>query len=230
MSRDLKSAIVRIIGNTGQVVGAGLLVAERTVLTCAHVVAQGLTIADTTVNSPTQDVTLDFPLVAPGRNIRARLTQWIPVQHGGAQTSARVEDIALLTLQDESPEGSVPGGLLDCSNLWGHQFRAFGFPALHDDGVWAAGVLRDCQTNGLVQVEDTRAQGYFVAPGFSGTPVWDEEVQAFVGIVVVAERRAEIRAAFIIPTSRIIEACPALRESVATAGERTAARAASVPA
>jgi hypothetical protein len=68
MNGDLKSAIVRIIGNTGQVVGAGLLVAERTVLTCAHVVAQALAIADTTADSPTQEVTLDFPLVEPGRS------------------------------------------------------------------------------------------------------------------------------------------------------------------
>jgi hypothetical protein len=47
---------------------------------------------------------------------------------------------------------------------------------------------------------------------------------------VVAERRTEIRAAFIIPTSRIIEACPALRESLASERERPAAQTASVPA
>ena len=38
--------------------------------------------------------------------------------------------------------------------------------------------------NGWLQIEDSKAQGYAVVPGFSGSPVWDEQADGVVGLVV----------------------------------------------
>ena len=48
-------------------------------------------------------------------------------------------------------------------------------------------------------------------PGFSGTAVWDEALHGVVGMVVAAESKADTKAAFIIPTDKLIEAWPDLR-------------------
>ena len=42
---ELKPCIVRIWRSTGEVVGAGFLVGEKHILTCAHVVAEALGLA-----------------------------------------------------------------------------------------------------------------------------------------------------------------------------------------
>ena len=58
----LKSSVVRFYHANGNVVGAGFLVADRYVLTCAHVVAAALTLPNNTEATPEQPVQIDFPL------------------------------------------------------------------------------------------------------------------------------------------------------------------------
>ena len=86
-----------------------------------------------------------------------------------------------------APAGSQPARLVPTAEVWDHPFRAFGFPDGVDQGVWASGVLRDRQGNGWVQIEDVHTTGYRVQQGFSGTPVWDEQADGVVGMVVTAE-------------------------------------------
>jgi hypothetical protein len=78
-------------------------------------------------------------------------------------------------------------------DLWSHPFRAFGFPAAHDQGVWVSGRLRGRQAAGWVQMDGVAAAGYRVEPGFSGTPVWDDDLDGVVGMAVAAEARPEVR-------------------------------------
>ena len=196
MSDPLGPSLVRLFASDGSVVGAGFLVREDRLLTCAHVVSQALGMPDL-VPPPEQSVSLDFPLVAPQVRASARVVEWQPVGTRGGSAS---EDVALLQLDSPRPPGTEPVNLAHTDDVWGHRFRAFGFPSAHDDGVWAAGVLRAAQASGWVQIEDDKQTGYFVAPGFSGTPIWDEGVGAVVGMVVGAERRSEVRAAYMIPT------------------------------
>ena len=94
----LKSSVVRFYHANGNVVGAGFLVAERYVLTCAHVVAAALTLPENTEVIPEQSVKLDFPLLARGRMIEASVVSWIPV----SKTKA-VEDMAVLRLLAATP-------------------------------------------------------------------------------------------------------------------------------
>ena len=230
MANQLSASLVRVLTPTGEVAGAGFLVSPTRVLTCAHVVAQALGARDDLPHPPDGEVRLDFPLLAPGSALAARVVQWWPVRPAtppaspasptaptngaanGAAGGAFGEDIAALELAQPPPADSRPARLVAVDELWGHTFRAFGFPAAHDRGVWATGVFRGSQADGWVQVEDVKQTGYFVAPGFSGTLVWGEQAEGVVGMVVGAERRAEVRAAFIIPTPHLVKAIPELAE------------------
>lgn len=65
MQEPLDASLVRICTANRQVVGAGFLVSERHILTCAHVVGQALGLPDFHLESPQGAVLLDFPLVSP---------------------------------------------------------------------------------------------------------------------------------------------------------------------
>jgi len=80
----------------------------------------------------------------------------------------------VLELTSDPPAESKPVRLVTANDLWDHSFRALGFPAGYEQGVWASGVLRGRQADGWLQVEDTKQTGYLIAPGFSGGPVWGD--------------------------------------------------------
>ena len=72
MTEQIELSIVRIRAPDGRTVGAGFLVAEGQLLTCAHVVATALGLPEDTPEMPQAKVHLDFPLVAPGSILTAR--------------------------------------------------------------------------------------------------------------------------------------------------------------
>ncbi len=204
MTTQLESSIVRIRAANGRTVGAGFLVTEKQVLTCAHVVAQALGLPDNAPEAPKGEVLLDFPLVAPEQRLTARVVCWQPARPDGSG------DVAGLELMDDPPAGASPIRLVKAEEPWGHPFRAFGFPRGFDNGVWASGRMLGREATGWLQIEDVKQTGYFVAPGFSGGPVWDETLDGVVGMTVAADTRQGVRAAFIIPTDRLVAAWPAL--------------------
>lgn len=194
-------SVTRIQTADGRAVGGGLLVSECLVLTCAHVVAATLGQSEEIEGMLQGTVRLDFPLVAPGCACQAKVVHWYSQS-----------DVAVLELDGLLPPEVQPVHLIAADDLWEHHFRAFGFPAGHEDGVWASGVLRGSTAAGWVQIEDVKETGYRVEPGFSGAPVWDEALGGVVGIVVAAERQAETKAAFVIPTQALLAAWPTLAQ------------------
>jgi hypothetical protein len=182
----------------------------KRILTCAHVVAQALGVPPESSVAPDGAVCLDFPLVTPGKILDARVVFWRPVHPEGTSGLVDAEDLAVLELQRDPPAGSRSARLTIATDLWDHTFRSFGFPSGYDRGVYASGVLRAEQVGGWVQIEGVTELGYFVAPGFSGTPVWDDQLDGVVGMVVGADRRPEVKAAFMIPTSALVKAWPDL--------------------
>ncbi len=84
----------------------------------------------------------------------------------------------MLELTTAPPAKSKPVRLVTANDLWGHSFRALGFPVGYEQGVWASGVLRGRQADGWLQIEDTKETGYLVALGFSGD---------VVGMIVAAD-------------------------------------------
>jgi tetratricopeptide (TPR) repeat protein len=191
----------------GRVVGAGFLVAQHQLLTCAHVIASALRISENVQEVPADDVLLDFPLVELGCPLTAHLIHWDAER-----------DIAGFELTDTPSADARSVSLVTADDLWGNAFRAIGFPAGYDDGVWTSGVLRGRIGSGWVQIEDVKEPGYWVQPGFSGTPIWDEQLDGVVGMAVAADTDRATKAAFMIPARVLIEAWPELAEHSLEAG------------
>jgi len=202
MQESLDASLVRIRTVDGGVIGAGFLVGEQQILTCAHVVSQACNLTDHLLDVPQGLVSLDFPLISPRTLFTAKVVQWCPLLADGRG------DIAGLELQSEPPAGTELVRFAPAEDVWEHAFRAFGFPTGYDDGVWATGRLLGRQATDWVMIEDVKAQGFAVGPGFSGTPVWDTQLQGVVGMVVAASRPADTKAAFVLPLDVLVAAWP----------------------
>lgn len=200
-----KRSLARIFHSNGAVVGAGFAIAPGYLITCAHVVAAALGLAADTQDSPEQSVELEFPLAAEGERVMGQVVEWLSYEVDiNSPSISRPADIAILKL-DRTPERIIPVTVGEWT--WGHLFRIFGFPQGIDVGIWASGVLRDQMGNGWVSIEDIKAQGYSIQSGFSGAPVWDETINAVVGMAVQAKRpeknQPDPKVAFMLPTSQL---------------------------
>lgn len=194
--QSFKGAIARIYHYQHEtVIGAGFLVTPCHVLTCAHVVTAALGLSTNTQEQPTATVCLDFPLTRPGVFYEARVVMWCPVNPGDSK-----EDIAGLELTTALGATLSPVQLCSTDEVWDHPLRVFGFPKNHEDGLWATGTMRDRIANGWVQLDAIMSQQRAIEPGFSGAPIWDEQVSGVVGMAVAAEkRRQDVTAAYMIP-------------------------------
>ena len=202
MTTQLEHALVRVRTHDGTPVGAGVLVDQGLVLTCAHVINQALGVADDNQAQPSKVIRLDFPFLSP-EPYAAEVVHWIPVATDGSG------DIAGLKLSAVPPSGANPIPLVVQAELWDTDFRVQGFPAGYDNGVYSHGRIRGQLANDYVQLE---AEGEFkTLPGFSGSPVWSAEANGVVGIVVAADRNPKIKVGFMIPTTALATAWDVLR-------------------
>jgi hypothetical protein len=191
MSQPLELAIIRVYNQAQRVIGTAFLVDDTRAITCAHVIQDALGSSQKAELSPQLTVKIDFPLLLQQKTCFARV---VFLDHE--------KDIAGLELTSDAPLGAQPVRLvIPDGELWEHTFRAIGFSM--PEGVWASGVLRGKNAEGWIQIEDTKSAGYGIQPGFSGAPVWDEALQAVVGMVVAADKNQNVKAAFCIPCSML---------------------------
>jgi tetratricopeptide (TPR) repeat protein len=209
MIHFLESAVARLYTRSSDVVGAGVLVSDDLVLTCAHVISAALGLSYNQPLPADAQVQVDFPLLTEEFMCFATVT------HFDMDT-----DVAGLHLTASLPAPIHPTPLVRTDELWRHAFGAVGFPTDYDAGVWASGILLGRTAGRHVQLEDVKVPGYAVQGGFSGTPVWDEQLNSVVGIVTAAESDSSIKAAFMIPTDELIAAWPALAAHSLAAGSR----------
>ncbi|KPQ40646.1 MAG: Trypsin-like peptidase domain [Phormidium sp. OSCR] len=203
--QTFKRSLARIFHSNGVVVGAGFAIAPGYLITCAHVVAAALSLAADTQDAPEQPVELEFPLAAEGERVTGQVVEWLSHEVDiNSPSISRPADIAILKL-DRTPERITPVTVGE--GAWGHPFRILGFPKGLSPGGWASGVLRDQISNGWVLLEDIKAQGYSIQFGFSGAPVWDETINAVVGMAVQAQlpkkNQPDPKVAFMLPTSQL---------------------------
>ncbi|MDN5913685.1 MAG: trypsin-like peptidase domain-containing protein [Pseudonocardia sp.] len=199
------SACVRVRDLGGFVVGSGFLVGPDMVATCAHVVAEAVDGRADSPEPPTGEVTLDFPVLGDAPAARtARIARWSPIDDDGRG------DVALLRLSGPAPAGAVMPPLRGGDeSRWDHRFRVFGFPEGQDDGVWATGRIRGVQGTGWLQLQGAPGD-HPVVGGFSGSPVWDDDSGAVIGMTVAADRLPGVTTAYLIPVADVLGLDPEL--------------------
>ncbi|WP_346768445.1 trypsin-like peptidase domain-containing protein [Streptomyces sp. R301] len=206
----LASAVVRVAGQDGAVCGAGALVAPDLVLTCAHVVSDALGRPRRAAVAAGAVVTVDFPLAGPaaaGPGQRtAEVEQWIPIRPD------RTGDVALLRLRDPVP-GTRPLPMVDPKEgVWEHGARAVGFTGVEPTVLWFRGRFSGATEEGWLQLSRAGAQETYVRKGFSGSPVWDSELGAAVGLVVAAQPEQETQQVFVLRTATLVREIPGLAD------------------
>ncbi|GCD34690.1 serine protease [Streptomyces chrestomyceticus JCM 4735] len=176
------------VRDTGRAVGAGVLLADDLVLTCAHVVnsALGRDRYDQTLPGPGQEVRVRLPHVAADRDLTARVEPalWSPPRAtaGGSRPvppGAHLHhgDLAVLRLPGPAPAGAEPAPFLP--HAYGNEVIA----------LWASGhplptVRAVPRVSAPPWVALDVVGGTEVREGFSGGPLWDRDRQAVVGLVV----------------------------------------------
>lgn len=196
----------RILDPNGTPAGVGVLVAERHILTCAHVVNAALGRNELAQERPAEAVALDFPLLPGEPQVRATVESWLPPPRDGAAG----DDIAGLVLAGEprAPEGAAPARLAVDPPRPGRMVRVFGCPGSRPDGAWVEATVQGSVSGARIQL-DSRA-ALRIERGFSGSPVFDESIGQVVGLVALAPARAGERDSYALGTERLRLAWPAV--------------------
>ncbi|WP_192883602.1 trypsin-like peptidase domain-containing protein [Streptomyces xinghaiensis] len=195
----------------GRPVGVAFLIPGRLLLTCAHVISSIVGLPAGRPLPARLPVTVDFPLL-PGRPEAAATVHFsVPV---AADNSG---DVAVLQLTGEAPAGAVAMRIVEADDLAGHRWRAFGFPRYpgpvggKDAGVWTRGIVEGREGTGWWQLTCDERAGFPLAGGFSGAPVWDEEYQGVIGVVVAVEGDQRRRTGYALTVESLAREWPQLR-------------------
>ncbi|MFG6107514.1 trypsin-like peptidase domain-containing protein [Leptothoe sp. EHU-05/26/07-4] len=215
MKRGLDNSLIRIYDANERCVGIGVLISKKYFLTCAHVVADALGLERTVSRAPKGIIRLDFPFLIEHELLTAQVVEegWQPMRRDVSTRPQRGEDIAVLRLHREAPKAAYLSQFVQTEQLENHEIEVYGVPVGNPQGVWAGGQLVNKLPNGWMQLESSSQLGYRIEPGFSGSPIWDKELQAVVGITVATDpRRPDARVGFAIPTEMLALAWPDLAE------------------
>lgn len=197
----IQPSFVRIYKRDGKsIAGAGVLVSNQQVLTCAHVIDGEFR---TNRPSPEREVNLDFPFINQEDNsFSSVISEWHPL-----------EDIAVLTLQDEIDSDNYQTAHLTVFHkMVDNRFGVYGFPVGHEAAAPVYGSIKDSNSDNLMLLESD-GSSYIIQKGFSGSPVWDMKVQRVAGIVVASETAMDARnASFMIPTRLIFDLLPSIKQ------------------
>ncbi|MGW2767426.1 nSTAND1 domain-containing NTPase [Streptomyces sp. NPDC001275] len=205
MEALLAAALVRIVGPTGAVGGSGFLLTPRQALTCAHVVSDALGRTLGEALEADARVVVELPL-AGGARAEAVVEHWVPTRADGTG------DIAVLRLRD-TLAGAQPVPMAEPDGAMDHDVRVPGFTDRDPGGIWFTGRLRGRTAEGWVQLSGPDFGDAPIEEGFSGSPVWDKQTGAVVGMVV-ATHPAGARQSFLIPPRTLVEEIPALADVI----------------
>jgi hypothetical protein len=191
-----------------QTVGTAFAVDPRHLVTCAHVVNAAGAVG------PGDHVFVDFPLLDTKGTWATVLEEgWRPAPAAEAAQSAG--DVALLRLDSDSI-AVVPLGIRRRWTYSGLAFSSYGFPLAHPASDVAHGRL------GLrVGLEWVRVEADAVAlvePGFSGAPVWADDVGGAVAMVLTRVK-GDGRTAFAIPLEIIARTSPIVASALGGAAD-----------
>jgi hypothetical protein len=187
---DYEKAIARIFlleKSEEHVIGTGFLIAPGYVLTCAHVVLQANKVPEDDFNKdeykkkPEIQITLDFPVLASGQKINAKVVEWLSYNLDNG-------DVAVLKLVTPEPEGAKPMPLVTVSldevkkdphSVYGFSNKIGGrSDAYRPKANVAGGRFQFCK--------DGNSNDETIKSGFSGAPVWNNSRKSVIGMVATA--------------------------------------------
>lgn len=197
---SLPACVVRVVTADGRLVGTGVLVGGRDVVTCAHVVNLALGREPGSVDEP-ESAPVGLSVPATGAVVVGRVHRWTPPPERDGLPG---EDLAWLVLDreiDARPArlaGALPGS--------GDVAAVFGFPSGRPHGAWASAVVRGAVGDGNLQLDLQVDSAVAVQRGFSGGPVFTAHRDAVAGIVVTAAKRDS----YAVPATRLRRLWPDL--------------------
>lgn len=204
MRNMFEQSLVRIFKKSGGVIGIGFLISNDRIITCCHTVMVALEISNTSLECPSDEISVDFPFIEKNSLLVTEIVNWYPKVNGEG-------DIAILGLITTKPKEAEPINFLSSDDYNGHLFSAYGCPNNYqNDGRWVEGKLQRLLPNGRLQAIGTSDLGYFIEQGFSGSPVWDQSLGGVVGIIMSVDRTEDKMQASILPTNTLIKIYPAL--------------------
>lgn len=179
--------------------GMGVLVAKKTVATCAHVVL-GNPITEFPTARPVLRVRVDFPFINPQNDPRNFITAdvilWGPAKGGKAY------DFAGLSLHQLPPAGTQVASVADNTRIIGHTFSACYVPIDPKtrkswQAKYTSGKITGIQPDKTYQLDSNPTENKII-PGYSGTPVWDENLHRVVGIITKCEMESSNKSAIML--------------------------------
>lgn len=192
------------VGVTGRGDGAGVLLDERHVLTCAHV-----------VGDENQRVAVRSAACIPEWRATARVAPGSWVYRDDDPLRG---DVALLVLDDPAPCDTH--ATLWLAPISGGLVRAHGFPQAEPNGIPADAELGGDGGRGgeFGLLNPVRAGLQWIEPGFSGAGVLKldgDHAGHVIGIIVADYRNADAKAAWMMPTETILRYLPDIARYVA---------------
>lgn len=196
----LFGAVAQVVDAGGQVAGAGFVIGDRVLVTCAHVVVNA-------GSGPGKPLRLAFPQVAGMPTVDG--TVLAEAWRDPADT-----DIAVVRLV-HAPAGVRPLALGSAAGRQGNRVRSFGFPGQapptgHLGGGRVLDLLRVAAGAGRLQLTDAND----LTQGFSGAPVLDEVTGLVIGMITaITDPDSHLRGqgiAYATPTEALRAAWPDL--------------------
>lgn len=203
---------VRIWDADGAFRGAGVLVSNRHVLTCAHVVPGDAT----ALAAPAAQLRVDFPAKPALGKCAARVAEggWFPVAAQGDAGASGNGDIAVLELAE--PVAVPSAAIAPAGGALNRRVWMFGHPrgALRGVKAFARVSEKPAPDTDWVQLDAADVVGQRVDRGFSGAGVVDDETGAVIGILVAFYGTELAQVNWMLPIETIESYWPALRERV----------------
>ncbi|MEY9950039.1 trypsin-like peptidase domain-containing protein [Kitasatospora sp. GAS1066B] len=192
-------------------IGAGFLISDRHVMTCAHVVA-GDDRADAYFAAHAELGTIGATVVLRG--------EWA----GGA---ADPGDVAVLEL--ERPVDIRPADFADPQAAYAFpspKLVSYGFPVGYDEGTLAESraTTRQLSADEWVQLEAWTGYGHALASGFSGAAAVLAESGRVAGMVSAASNEPDVRVGRMLPVQVLARYWPPLADAIPTPGFGTGSK------
>ncbi|WP_422039326.1 NB-ARC domain-containing protein [Roseibium sp.] len=197
-----------ILDSNGIPVGSGILIDDRHILTCAHVLnaAMGRALETTAIPSGEYEFTCRrIPWSESALQIAKLIDgSWRPLT---APHGTSIKDMAILKLSDPDDQTSVsiyPGRHFDRGDI-----DFFGFPKEHPDGVTTTIRLSGPLGDSWYQADNSPGSEQRVRPGFSGSPILDKPSglkagQRLLGYLSCTDQ-GDARSGFFIPGFLILD-------------------------